>query len=228
VYLGTRVVAACTAGGPVAASRIDGVAAAMDFLQRWSQEQPRPPKLRIWLSGGLCRPFMLPRIAGSSAAELEKIAVSLVPEQIGWFEPVTVRVDMQRNSGQAVAVAVKSRTLDELRQALGTPRREPVSIQPWWAEVLRISTAKHPHAQCLAVQDCDSVCVIAGEGPFTRSASVVTPIEDRTAAEAAIARLRFTQGISSPPLLARLNIEGQTDGAAAAGRAFDRLLEWCE
>jgi hypothetical protein len=156
---------------------------------------------------------MLPRIETSNAHEMQKIAVSLVPAQIGWSEPVVVRVDTARGEGHAVAVAVKARTLDELRHVLGE-RCRIISIQPWWSQVLRVSLKEKPHAECLAVQDCDSVCVIAGEGRTIQSASVTSPIDDRTAAEAAIARLRFAQGIASQPVHARLNLDG------------GELLEW--
>lgn len=228
-YVGTKLVAICKPREQLVVWSADASCGASELIHRWGQDQQRPLKIRIWLSGGLCRPFLLPPIARSSADELRKIAASLIPAQIGWSEPALVRVDMPSVRGDStVGVAVKNRTIEELTRALGAGRHRPVSIQPWWGRVLRAALAIRPDADCLVVQDCDSVCLIAGERRSIRTASVVTPIADHTAAEAAIARLRFSQEITSKPMYARLALGVSESADGDSARPFGSLVEWIE
>jgi hypothetical protein len=227
LYLGTCMVAACKGRERLFVSNVNGREQALDALGSWLQGRQLKAKTRVWLSGSLCRPLVLPPVARASVKELEAIAVSLVPAQLGWPSAVAVRVDVARDGG-AIAVVTQQGSLDGLERVLGQAGVRPASIQPWWAAMLREALGRDREVECVAVQDCDSICLLAGAGRSLESAAIISPTTDVVAAESAVARLRFNLGITAPVLTARLRVAADGPIHDARHRAFGNWVEWSQ
>jgi hypothetical protein len=228
LYLGTCTVAACKGSERLFVQGVAGREQALDELGRFLRDAPPRSRFRVWLSAGLCRPLVLPPVKRASAKELETIATTLAPSRLGWSEPLAVRVDTARGVG-SVAVVMQQRTLDDLLSVFDKARLRAASIQPWWAAALQEALRREGEAACVVVQDCDSICLLAGSGRVLDSAAVVSPTTDTAAAEAAVARLRFNMGIAAPTLIARLRIAADEPMTGDAGReALANYVEWSE
>ena len=75
VYLGTRAFAVCRGVEVQHVQAVAGQHAGIEALGAWlSKGQPRR-RLRVWLSGGLCRPFIVREVPGvSGEAEWQRVA----------------------------------------------------------------------------------------------------------------------------------------------------------
>jgi len=192
-------------------------------------------KLRIWLSGGLCRPFIVPAVPGiRGTVEWQRTAAALAPQRTGLAGPCRVWVDAVKGDAPRVAVVMQESWFEQLMafvEANRTRGHSLASIRPWWADVLRAAHARDPQLRAMATQDCDSLTVLVSappnEGGFSL-ASTLTPVTDRDAAESALARLLLSADVdAAQSLTARLIQQPQEPAdAAKAGLAMSALTEW--
>ena len=169
----------------------------------------------MWLSGGLCQPFLLPALPGvHGAAETLRVATKLASERTGLGSECRVWLDAPRLGEARVAVAVAQATLDRVKQGLGT-RWRIESIQPWWAEVLQLALSRKVRPVAVGVQDCDSLTVLIGrEGGFS-VATTISPLLDEAAADSAFTRTLMSANVDPDEVLrARLVVAGSPSGAA--------------
>lgn len=161
-------------------------------------------KLRIWLSGGLARPFLLNVPAKIIDVEALRIAESMASAQTGLVRSCKVWVEKPNKSGQRVAVAVHADQLQAILDRVagsnpgqGAPRRklQLLSIRPWWAEVLGEGVRHKKELQGIAVQDCDSLTVLTGKhhqaktnSKLVETAQTLSPVADQATADAALMR----------------------------------------
>lgn len=231
VYLGTRaLLIADAAGAPLHAVAVDGFDATVAALEAWLGERTGRLRLRLWLSGGLCRPFLFaPAAAVRSTDEALRIARALAPERTGLGGPCEVWLD----GGGAMAVAIAQPTLARLR-ALADRRTRVVAIRPWWAELLRAALARDGGTRVVAVHDCDSLTVLggAGAGDGFALATTLAPMLERDAAVAALTRLLLTlDDAGGAEFVARLRSQEESgqggergaDGLDCALRSFVEL-----
>lgn len=149
----------------------------------------RNQRLRVWLGGALCQPFLLPRIAGvADRDELRLAAAAMAPRQTTLAEPCTLWIDAQAQEGPSVAAAVATATLQALQTSVASAGHL-VSIRPWWGEALRWALAvQGPGLQTLGVDDGESLTLLSGPPGAFDAVSCVVPLADAGAAQAAWAR----------------------------------------
>lgn len=196
LYLGTRAVHVGDGTEVLLSSSVDGweagLVAARDFLSA----MPDRRRVRVWLSGSLCRPCLLPSIeALNDREEKAKVAATLAGERTGMGDDVRVWVEARTRSRTPLVVAADRRVLARLAErGLGRPL---ASIRPWWAEVLNFSLAQPSVPMAVGVRDCDSLTVLAGRETDFVFASTYFPPSGRDAAEAAFVRAMLSA--DAPP-----------------------------
>lgn len=230
VYLGTRAVAVCRRVEVLLSQPVDGFEAALAELGVWRDKAPVRPKVRIWLSGGLCRPFLLPQVAGvRGAIEQQRMAEVLAPQHTGLTGPCRVEVDAANKGATRAAVAMEKARLDQLLELFG--KHSPISIRPWWDEVLKSALQRKITPRVVAVQDCDSLTVLIGEAEKSSAltlAKTLSPIVDRETADAALARLLMSADVGDGDVaVGRLILQRpSTSPGAESPTALAPLMEW--
>jgi hypothetical protein len=228
VYLGTRAFAASRPGEPLHWQDVDGLSGSLDAFKAWLTQAPPRQRLRVWLSGGLCRPFLLPQTAGvQGEAEWQRVAGAMAPAHTGLNQPCAVWLSKGKHvAGARVAVAVEQPLLQQLQELVPTAgRHRLLSIAPWWSEVLRVAVKRDAALPALAVQDCDALTVLAGADSGFTAATVLTPIADAQAARAALTRWSLTADVDSERTVQARLVREQNASAQHAG-AFGAWTDW--
>jgi hypothetical protein len=192
VYLGTRAIAVCQGERRILAQAVTGYAVALANLREWLAATPTRLRLRVWLSGSLCRPFLVTPVPGiRSTAEMQRVAEALAPQLTGLDGDCRVWVDNGEPQNTRIAAAVQQASLDALHRAVEEVAAKDcvLTIAPWWSELLRAALRREPALSALAAQDCDSLTLLAGRGTGFEVAVTLTPVTDRDTADAALARL---------------------------------------
>jgi len=207
---------------------VDGFEAALDALDAHvlQCERRSKSKLRVWLSGGLSRPFLLTAPPRVSETKLRRIAAGLACEQTGLEGECRLWMEDGGRAGARLVVAVPSPVLQALSARLEGPKRARthlLSIRPWWVDVLRVALHGNDGLRALAVQDCDSLTLLAGSGRQFDAAQTLTPLFDLQTAEAALARKLVTLDLDAVNLrrarLRRQVLESHKNGGGAWGTA---------
>ena len=198
VYVGTRRVAWIAASGQSGSAAVQGITQALDVLaQAWPASRGWPlRRVRVWFSGGLCRPFLLPQPAElASDAELVSLAAALAPARTALAGPCKVWLEGQRIGAPTVkrlilraCAAIQESTWQQTNDLALRAGWKLISARPWWSEALRAGLLAD-EASAIAVHDCDSLtALMGGDGEF-ETATTYAPIADEDAAEAAWRRL---------------------------------------
>ncbi|MED5621560.1 hypothetical protein [Ideonella sp. BN130291] len=228
MYLGTRAIAVCRGNEVLLAEPVSGTEQGIERLAGWLGEAPARSRVKLWLSGGLCRPFVLPPVPGvRSKEELVQMATAMAPLHTGLDGGCTVWLENAALTASCVAVAVQSDVLAQWHGALAKIRPKPVTIaiRPWWNELLRASADAAPVPTGLAVCDCDSLTVLLGAGAAIERVVNVFPVVDETAADAALARVLLSADAATSQVpTARLRLDGVSSVQGAV--ALSPLLEW--
>lgn len=238
LYLGTRLVALCQGQHLIARQPVSDAEAGLALAARWLSAQAPRAILRIWLSGSLCRPFVVESVQGLRGQdEIHKIMQAQAQRVLGRHEPCRVWLERAPQQGQRIAVAAAEPWLGQIEQ---TMRRWPVkSIAPWWADVLRdhavdskanVSTCKRTGMQVLAVHDCDSLTILVGGGQGFALVRTVAPIGDAigdaVSARSALSRLLLSQDLpEASTVWVALMAEGSASGALRPQLALSPLVE---
>lgn len=192
-YIGTRRVAICAGDRALLDERVGELPQAVDRIAAWLRAQPRPPRVRIWISGSLCRPFLLPGLlALDSPDERDLVTQALAARALGGT-PVRVWLAAARrqHSGCLGATAGEG-TLAAIEAAvLPLCRGRPV-IGPWWAEGSRLLA--NPGAvkgAAVIVRDCDSLTLLAATERGYHAVRCV-PSADDDVVEASLQRWRLS------------------------------------
>jgi hypothetical protein len=232
VYLGTRAFAACRGQNVLAAQATASLEESIDRWAGWLGEEAAPRRLNLWLSGSLCRPMLLQPVQGlKTADEWQRVAQAIVASHTGLTAPCEVWVERRRGPQARMAAAVErtvlQRLLDTMQHA-NRGRARATRIAPWWVEPLRASVAAAQKApKALAVRDCDSLVVLAGQGSEFESAALYTPLLDDTAAQSTLARAWLSAGVDpSAAQVARLNLAERPAAVQAPEAALASLTEW--
>lgn len=224
LYLGTRALAICDGADVLLSAPVQGLEACVSQAQSRLADSLYTGRLRVWLSGGLCRPFLLPDLPGvRGVAETLRVASKLASDRTGLGSDCQVWLDAPRRGEARVAIAVTQETLNRVEQGLGS-RWRIESIQPWWAEVLQLALSRQVKPRAVGVQDCDSLTVLIGsEGGFS-VATTTSPLLDEAAADSAFMRTLMSANVDpDKSLRARLVLGGSTAGTAAS--SLGSLLE---
>jgi hypothetical protein len=225
VYLGTRAVAICDDMEVLLAEPVQGFEAGLSSTQQRLVEYSKKLRVRVWLSGGLCRPFLLPTLPGIHGAnETLRVATKLANERTGLAGACQVWLETNMRSESRVAVAVARVTLNRLQVGLGNRCRID-SVRPWWSDVLRTTLQQEVPPRALGVRDCDSLTVLLGRNGGFEVATTVTPVVDDASADAVFARaLLSADSVPGRQALGRMVLAGNRRLSAPSG-AFRSLLE---
>jgi hypothetical protein len=204
LYIGTRKAALCAAGREPAVESVHSADEALAVTARLLRLGAARASVRVWLSGGLCRPFLVPPLAGiRSTREAEKAVQAMAPQRSGFAVPCRVWLESDRKSPDRIAVAVPQEWLLQLLELLHVRGRRVASIRPWWASALQGTLcAKGDTTSALGVKDCDSVTVLMGSAGTFEMAATFTPIVDDDAARSALKRAMMSS--SSPNASGRI------------------------
>jgi len=233
VYLGTRAFAVCEGGAPVLAAEVEGLDSALNGLAEWlnAEAAPKRRRLRLWLSGGLCRPFIVPAVRGvANDAEIQAVASAMAPQLTGLVGPCTVFVERRTPKASVIATAVQEGNIQKIRDLVAASPRKPklLSIRPWWAEVLRHSLLREPTLAALGVQDCDSMTVLVGRKPDGfDTATTYAPVIDQSTAQSVLTRALLSSDVAdNSELIGRLVMDRPRDDDSLVGLALGRLAEF--
>ena len=137
VYVGTRRVAVLAQERPNFVQPVVGCEQALSVLAEQLQQMGGRRRVRVWLSGGLCRPFIQEQPAGKvTSAEVEKIALATAPQRTGLEAPCRVWIE-HRSSKPRIAVAAGESLLRSVQNSIVAAGFSVASMGPWWAEALR-------------------------------------------------------------------------------------------
>jgi hypothetical protein len=226
LYLGTRSARLCDGDLVLWQVQTDDAAQSLGLARgRLAENSRRRRRLRVWCSGGLCRPFMLPAVAGvDNRVELGKIAVASASAMTGLHGPCQVWLDRVTTLAGTMAVAVESGWLDEVRRGL-RDCASVISIRPWWSEALRVSLRVQPAPATVGIQDCDSLVMLAGAETSFGLAIALTPLFTPQQAAQAWTRTLFGADLAGKPSWrARLRPEADVQ-SGLAGCALGAYVE---
>lgn len=230
-YVGTRLVAW---NGPAGnwCSPADGLEDAVEQLgQRMKAERAwmRRP-VRLWWSGGLCRPYLLRRpehVAGEQ--ELAAVAKAMAAQMTGLVGPCRVWMEETTTAAERVVVAVEETTWLRCTATVEGAGWKLASAGPWWAEVLHTARARK-NAEVVGIQDCDSLTVFAGNTQSFDLATTYAPIADEASAEAVWRRavsMHLSAGATvSGASRAQLNAGVTTSTTLNRKARFDKWVEF--
>jgi hypothetical protein len=219
VYLGTRTALVCRQDQRVLGSSVAGVDAALDAIGAALSTLEQRQRLRVWLSGGLCRPFVLPNVAGlRNGQEIERMATALAADATGLQGPLNVWMEPGSASRAQVAVAMPANVRQRIEELAASRRSRVVALRPWWAEVQRAALAQQKDLAALSVQDCDSVTLLLGNGDDLELVSTVTPVVSAESARTAFARALLSSSVDATAALSIALVPDQADGSGTNAR----------
>lgn len=231
VYLGTRRVMVSGAAG-LQSQAVNGLAEARQVLRTQLQGLGKSSRLRLWLSGGLCRPFILDALPGLvSRDEIHRVAAATAAQRTGLAAPCRLWIEPRPVIGDRVVVAMNAQVYDQLHDSFREAGHAALSVRPWWAELLPGAAAKTTDAAtCLAVRDCDSVTLLFGAGAEVALASTYAPVADDSSAKAIVARTLVSSGLADGQVrfVRLVNSPQQADGEAATLAGASAPNRWAE
>jgi len=231
VYLGTRRVMVDSTAG-LQSQAVHGIDEAYAALRIQLQSLRKRSRLRLWLSGSLCRPFILNALPGVIARrEVHRIALAMAEQGTGLQSPCRLWIEPRPVSDDRVVVAMQAGNYEELSNTLRDAGHKAVSVRPWWAELLRDTSAKTQDTPtCLSVQDCDSVTLLLGAGVEMTMATTYAPVLDNGTAKSIVARTLISSGVADSQLrFLRLTQDLQlTENESARPTASSAPIRWAE
>lgn len=201
-YVGERAVRVSRGGVLLVAAEVDGREAALAALTAALDELPRGTPLHVTVSGAVCRPFLLPEVAGvTGEADWSAIAASMVEDRAGLPADSPVWMDRGQSSPR-MAVAIDAAWHRGLLAACGARLH---SLRPWWAwgieaardardaRSARVAETAGPTG--LAVADSDELVLLMAEGEIYREAQT-WPLDGESAASV-LSRALVTHDLAS-------------------------------
>lgn len=197
VYLGANEGAVAMAGAPAAwcreadvaaaATRAMGEARAKRGRQGWSR-----PRVRVWLSGALARPFVWGPVQGLVRwREVELAAGAAASQANGLTGPCAVSLDEWRCNSAALVVAMEQDVRAAIIGAAKAAGLRVTSLRPWWARVVE----QHANAPVLTVRDTDALTVLAARDAAWQLAHSYVPQPRVEQTQALLDRLMLASGI---------------------------------
>lgn len=125
---------------------------------------PRRVDVRVWLSAGLCQPFLMETVGDLRSDDEQRLAAMVLARQkTNIADPVEIWLEPPRTKGMhRVVVAARSGWVEGALAACRHAGRHVHSIRPWWASVLNASSGPGTAWSALGVMDTDALVVLAG------------------------------------------------------------------
>jgi hypothetical protein len=146
------------------------VSSALGKVSHWLGALRARRRIRVWLGGSLCRPFLLQGLqALRSAAEVDAAAGALARRAMDstpsrfWLAPA------QRGDAACLGAAASEAVVSRMETALAPLCRGRLRIAPWWGEGARVlALARREASGSVIVRDCDSLTLLAFAGDAFR------------------------------------------------------------
>ena len=159
--------------------------------------------LRLWLSGALCRPVLVPPIAGAaSQAERDTLVDTIAVRESGLVAPCRVAIGHRRRGAEDVAVVIEAGALFAVERRFASARIRALSIRPWWDHALEHALRIDSTLNAFATWEGDALTILTGADHGFSSARTVHPVCDADAASAAFARALVSSLVSPQRALA--------------------------
>jgi hypothetical protein len=229
IYVGGRALAVCRGQERLVVRTTGSFEESFSTLAEWCAQRPQGRgKLRVWLSGGLCRPFLAPALEGLDDVNEQQMALeAMAPMQTGLTGPCAVWRDGKKGeaSGLRPCAAVSGEVLLRLEEALAAHWKRVISISPWWTALLGRALKEDKTLSLLTVRDCDSLTVLAGSKCSFSLATTIAPVQNDDAAAAALSRLLLTLNTDhGERRQARLRLD--PDEVGSEGAPLAALVGW--
>lgn len=234
LYLGTRMAALCDGTRLVLREPVADADAGLRLARNWIRAESLRAGVRVWLSGALCRPFLVQATAGLRGDdEVHKVMQALAQQAMGQQAPCRVWLDSARKTGPRVAVAASEAWITQLEQSVRAATGRVRSVAPWWADVLKFAVGSASgaraasSAQVLAVHDCDALTVLAGAGKGFCIAHTIAPVDDEASARSALSRalLLIDMPAAQPVWVSLRRADSPPSGTPRKGLALASLAE---
>lgn len=193
-----------------------------------SVQGSRGVSVRIWLSGSLARPFVLPPLQGLTTwADAQAVAAARASEETGLDAPCCVSIDRWKAGAPVGCVAMEEALRASILTLLVTRKVRIAGIRPWWAAVL---CDRATHARSLAlltVDDGESLVVLAGEKDGLDMACCYTPAPDTIQRASLVQRILSAGGQGARAHRHATLVTRNATGAAAPSASTGAfLVEW--
>lgn len=157
----------------------------------------RGSKLRVWLSGGSARPFLVGPVAGLRRwHEAMALASATAPDATGLTEPCRVVLEDWPGEQAVLATAVPVATLEHIRHQIRQAGLAIQSIRPWWCRPLEQLSAQSAY-DAIVIEDSDALTMLreqAGRFVLARSYAPRPPADQL---EPIVARTVLSEGINA-------------------------------
>jgi hypothetical protein len=173
IFLGRSVLGVCTLGKPArwfdVSNAFEGWDRAQQEIESMGGKHKAKVRTRVWLSGSLARPFMLPVLPGlTRAQDALKVAQTMCAEATGLADPCRLWLDDWVKDQACLAVAMEQSLVDAVEAGAGKAKFVLESLRPWWSEALRESLSLAEHPSLLAIDDGEALTVLgASKQGFT-------------------------------------------------------------
>lgn len=175
---------------------------------RWGRKAP----VRIWLSGGLARPFICGPVQGLKRwTEVVALAEAAAADLTGLAEPCTVHVESWPSPHPALAVAIGLSMRNAIESAARDHGHRISSMRPWWTLALNQVLSTGGETRMVAVSDGDAMTLVGGDDAHFTKASSYLPVPSAEQANALLLRIALSAGETTQGLV-RVRMGGAEGG----------------
>ncbi|MDT8997660.1 hypothetical protein RQP53_00060 [Paucibacter sp. APW11] len=227
LYIGTRATLLAQGADVLQARSHAGFDDALVGVASLAEQIKPKAALRVWLSGGLCRPFLLPAMPElKDGAERRRAALAIARQGCALDGELELRMVKPASTLAQIGMALEKRVLDAILQQLaGLPLQ---MLAPWWMNALNCLLKIRPELQCIGVQDCDALTVLRGRGGQFEQVSTLAPSYDIESAKAGYRRMQFSSSLApdrvAPLLVLRANRSGSDVSGLPTGLALSSFV----
>ncbi len=234
IFLGTSVLGMCSLDKPArwfdVSNPIEGWDRVQQEIDSMRGKRKTRVRVRVWLSGSLARPFMLPVMPGlTRAQDAHKVAQTMCAEATGLTGSCRVWLDAWVKEQECLAVAMEQSLVDAIEASAdnkgkGKAKFVLEGLRPWWSEVLRASLHLEDRSlrpSLLAIDDGEALTVLGGgEQGFTTAVGYGRATPDQI--ESIVSRAMLVgERTSEQTVLVRRH--KPDDGAEAASSKENKL-----
>lgn len=208
-------------------------------LERWAREigqrhagRWRRPRVDLWLSGGLARPFLCGPLAGlTNWREAETFAAAVAPEATGLRGPVRVKLEDWPGDASAVGTALDAALAEAIDVVADSCRIAWRSVRPRWAAALDDMLAQRPSTSLVAVAEEDALTLLCASATSTAApgdrdlAATYAPAPDLAQATALWHRVMLSHDVPTDDAWL-VHVALPEQGGEPASSGPDRSSAW--
>ena len=155
------------------------------------------PRVRLWLSASLARPFLFEPPTGTrNAAEVHTLARARAIEATGLTAECEVWLGPHRPGQGQLGVAVETETRDALLAVAQRAKVRVLTLRPWWARALDEALLRQPDLALIAVADTEAVTLLVANGDVWVAADCYAPMPPALQLESLVTRRLFAASVS--------------------------------